>query len=301
MELKNRIKNIINYFERIKKEDPRCGDVFCGTCGGYGSAIKESMDEQMNNEILEILNVVEKMDTDDMQMLYKWSEFLSTMYGGDKLRLVYNHVGKIKKKEEMRRNYERVKSLDLKNVWEMDHFLFHERSLRFDKYKLDDEQNCIGDLYTSILKSGIELAIETRNKSLCESIFIILDSEALQYPNFIEAVLEVCPDRIIKSYFKMLPEEEQEEKRNSYILKRQVFEERKIAKQKILIDTTYEFYKTLKEGGLLNNSISRESRRISWFIRKTLEEIVSENMTDREVQEYFKKKSIDNLVDMQLF
>ncbi len=290
MELKDRIKNIVNYFEKIKEEDPRCGEVLCGTCGGFGSAIKESMSEEMINEVSTVLDASENMDTEDMQILYEWSEFLSFMYGWDKLRLIDGHVNQIKYKERMQVLYAEAKSIELHDIWEMDHFLFNNRYLRFNQFKFDNEKESIGDIYNSILKSGIELAIKSQNKSLSESIFIILGSDVSQYPQFIEKVLVVCPDRIVENYFKILPVDERETKRNSYNIKKQELEERKIAERKTLMDATYAFYKVLKQGDLLHNSISWNSRQSSWFLRRTLEEIISKNMTEEEVKEYLNIK-----------
>ncbi len=190
MELRNRVKSIVDHFEKLKKEDPRCGQVLCGTCGGYGSAIKESIDEQMHNEISEVLDAAANMDIDEIKMLYRWAELLSFIYGYRKMELITSRF-----------YYQKGKSIDLDNIRDMDNFLFHNRWSRNLRAGIDEPEN-FAKLYDSMLKTGIELAVKTRDSSLAESIFIILGYGALEYPDFIEIVLKVCPDRVIEDYLK---------------------------------------------------------------------------------------------------
>ena len=198
MELKDRIKNIVNFFEKIKKEDPRCGDVSCGTCGGYGSAIKSSMDDYMYNEVSEILDCSNDMDIDDIKMLSEWDEFLSTLYGYKCMELISSRM-----------RYHKGKAIDLNNVREMDYFLFRNRWARNLRQGINEPEN-FSYLYDSMLTAGMELAIKRQDRSLAETIFIILDKSILQYPEFIEKVLVICPDRIVKNYFKLLTADEVE-------------------------------------------------------------------------------------------
>lgn len=195
MELKNRVKSIINHFEKTKKEDPRCGDLFCGTCGGYGSAIKKTIDRQMYNEISEVLHSAQNMDIDEIKMLYRWADFLST-YGYRNIDLVRSRF-----------LYHMGRSVDLGSIRDMDYFLFRNRWSRHIRSAFDEPEN-FSKLYDSMLNSGIQLAIETHDSSLAESIFIILGYDALKYQDFIDVVLKVCPDRIVKdclSYLKVFP------------------------------------------------------------------------------------------------
>ena len=244
VELKDRVEKIFNHFEKIKREKPGCGKALCGTCGGYVGAIRESLDEDMRNEILEVFDAVEDMDIDSIQLIYKWEysfrylcDYDNYEFVHDKLRVVEDRMAPIlEEKRRIERNIEKAredrqrsigseegKSLDLKDARKIYQFLLNYRSLYKIYRRRSSKPAEFNHIYESILSAGIELAIEKQDHSLIDKILYVLQDDARKYPRFFALASKSCPESVlehcftsyskvktkrIKDCFETLPEDE---------------------------------------------------------------------------------------------
>ena len=200
MELKNRLKRLIKKLEDIKNNSNICGDALCGTCGGVAGAIRESMDKQLNNEILEVLALVDQMDTNDILLLGEWSFALDFLYyGNDNIKTLISRHSQYRRDRELHLATRRAKNIILdtdlygQNIRAIDYFLFNNWYLR-----VAEESKEFRELYETILQTGIALAIKTHDYSLIESILAILRNGARNYPDFFNLALDTLPEKVLE-------------------------------------------------------------------------------------------------------
>ncbi len=226
MILKNKVERIIQHFEKIKNEDPpaipRCGKALCGTCGGYVGAIRESLDENMRNEIIEVLDAAEDLDMASVQMIYEWNyafpylcnhnKFLPVR---DKLKVIEDRMAPIlEEKWRVEREKQRVrddrhrrisskigKSIDLKDIRKINHFLLSKIGLYDKCYVESDESIEFKKVYESILNTGMDLVMKTHDYSLIEALLVVLGDSAREHSEFFELAIKSYPNSVFKHCF----------------------------------------------------------------------------------------------------
>ncbi len=169
MDLKNRIQKIISYFEKIKKEEPRCGELLCGTCGGYGSAVEELISEQMYVEILSILERITSLD--EINLFGEWEQLLRRRYF-DELNTAY-----------VRSDYYFGKSIDLDDLEAVKDFLIKKEWDRRRDSSTPQLKEFVkfAQTYDFILETSIKSAINRGDVNFIKSILSILRRHNFQY------------------------------------------------------------------------------------------------------------------------
>lgn len=137
-----------------------CEKVYCTTCGGIAYAVTSNMTAKLRNEINYSLT---EMSVSDFISMGDWGEFLEKT----------NPIG-------VRFIFEREEnSIDTSNIHQLDRYLLQARGLM---------RNSLS--YKKLLERAVNMAVETSNESLIETVAIILGGEILNYDKLFHLALK---------------------------------------------------------------------------------------------------------------
>jgi len=158
------IQEIIDLFEKLKEQEPRCGKILCSTCGGYGTAIRErlSLEDQKN-----IYQMLSQIPPKDYRKFGIWRIILD--------KICPSGVASVHARE--------VQSLDQSDIRAVDRFLFERRYDYKSSYYEKD--------YLSTLARAIQMALEASDSSLVETLVIILGEQASKYPELVDIAIKL--------------------------------------------------------------------------------------------------------------
>lgn len=149
----SRILEIFNQYKPKKY----CGKVYCSTCGGWVHPIRQNITPA---EVAEIKKLVIDASNEDLMKLGELyqliRELLGIEYGG-------SYTGK-----SIDELYKKIEFDDVRSV---DSFLYR---LKNTNYKGND-------WYSDFLEKTVEIARKTNDRSLIETMIIVLGSEFLNY------------------------------------------------------------------------------------------------------------------------
>jgi len=167
------IQKIISLFEKLKDQEPRCGDMLCTTCGGYGFAIIGKLSDEDFQNINKLLLQVSPKDYEKFGI---WTVLLERIspFGVASVRA--------------RKVQSLVESLDLSDIRSVDRFLFGCK----DHYKFSSFEKD----YLSTLEHAIPMAIDTSDASLVETLVIILGKQATNYPELVNVAIKLSQNDI---------------------------------------------------------------------------------------------------------
>lgn len=167
MSVEEEIESIVAKFEvlsRVEESEHACEKLYCTTCGGLAGRLRKRLDRKTKSQIESVLDSATRWDT------YKfgfWNEFIWQNYGAK--------CWEITAKEQASYREE----LDIDSPSDVDYYLFDARRL----FNIRDADYC------SLLNRGIELALESEDVSLIETLILILKEEANNYPDLIDLAI----------------------------------------------------------------------------------------------------------------
>lgn len=152
--------NLFSFLREIQKESS-CKSVYCSTCGGLSYVLRRKLTVDLRDKIRTALSGMSVgsfacLDSD-------WRYFFRG--------LEPNIVRGIFERE--------LESVDTSNVRELDHYLFYARRIMKGSEK-----------YEKLLKKGVQVAVDTSNDSLIETLVIILGEDTLNYDQLLRLALK---------------------------------------------------------------------------------------------------------------
>lgn len=167
MTIREEIKAVVAILERITSDDGGtngCKELFCTTCGGMARYLNDVLDTNTRSKIKAILDVAEIGD------YYKfgfWKEYIRQSFPNEVSRIIGAWQNKLRK------------NLDLNDPRSIDYYLIKMRGKFKDR---DADQNVI-------LDRSIELSLEKGDASLVESLILVLEEEAINYPELVDLAI----------------------------------------------------------------------------------------------------------------
>lgn len=152
-------KKLISQLSQFKS---RCGctEVYCSTCGGRAAALNLNMSSDLEHEIKQHM---EKMTLNDLIEMKDWGQYLKREYTQE--------VHEIVARES--------EGVDTTDIAQLDRFLLHGR--RFAR---------CSPAYQKILKAGVDLALESSNDSLVETVVLVLGEKTAEHHKLLEVALD---------------------------------------------------------------------------------------------------------------
>ena len=146
----------------LKRASNHCNENFCSTCGGIAGHIKHNIDKQM---LTLIDKVLAEMEPSELYKFGTWKEvvrFLSPQ--------VYEHLLNLKKRE-----------IDLNDPKDVNKYLSESRN----------ELSLNNPSFNATVYQGIKLAVKSQDISLVETLILILDEKAMDYPQLIDIAINL--------------------------------------------------------------------------------------------------------------
>ena len=153
-------KKLLAELNKFRANDSGCDSVYCGGCGGLVFAVRRDMTAKLRSEIDDALS---EMSVSNFKDTGQWGEFFQEI----------NPAGVISifKREEKR--------IDVSDIRALDRYLFDARKLMAQK-----------PTYQKLLEQGINVAIETSDYSLIETVSIILGVNILKHKELLSLALK---------------------------------------------------------------------------------------------------------------
>jgi hypothetical protein len=153
-------RELIEELSKLQTSHYGCGSVYCGTCGGLVLAMRRNMTAELRSEIDDALS---EMSVSDFKDAGDWGEFFQEI----------NPAGVISifDREEKR--------LNPSDIRELDRYLYDARKLMGQE-----------PTYQKLLEHGINIAIETSDGSLIETVSIILGENILKHEELLSLALK---------------------------------------------------------------------------------------------------------------
>ena len=153
-------RELIEELSKFQAKDSGCGSVYCSTCGGLAYAARSNMTAKLRSEIDAALS---EMSVSDYKDLGEWGEFFREI----------NPAGVISifEREEKR--------INLSNIRQLDRYLLDSRRIMEHS-----------SAYKELLEQGINIAIESSDNSLIETVSIILGENILNYKELLSLALK---------------------------------------------------------------------------------------------------------------
>lgn len=153
-------RELIERLSKFRANDSGCDGVYCGGCGGLVFAVRRDMTAKLRSEIDAALS---EMSVSDFKDIGQWGEFFQEI----------NPVGVISIFER------EAKRLNPSDIRQLDRYLFNARKLMTNK-----------PTYKKLLDQGINVAIETSDGSLIETVSIILGVNILNHKELLSLALK---------------------------------------------------------------------------------------------------------------
>lgn len=153
-------KQLLATFRKFEASHRPCKKVFCTTCGGLAHALENNMTDELDNKIRSTLS---ETSLENFISLGEWSEFLYRYYNNE-VCLIIEREGK---------------NIDISNINSLDNYLLKARHF--------GEQSLV---YKKLLKLGIEVAIESENESLLETLAIVLGKKILKQKKLLNLAIQ---------------------------------------------------------------------------------------------------------------
>lgn len=143
-------EELLSKLRNFEKRNNFCNKVYCSTCGGLASIVRDNMTEELNDYIKSALS---EMSIENFLNLGDWSGFLSSEYRSEVI-LIFE-------REEA--------NIDIQDINQLDKYLLRARGFMNDRSS-----------YIKLVESGVQISMETSNESLLETVAIILGKEILE-------------------------------------------------------------------------------------------------------------------------
>ena len=218
-----KINYFIDIFESIKKQSPLlnsewgCKKMLCSTCGGWIWYTKMNLPEEIKNELKEFLpNISEEeyLSFGDWQYLLKYllpeeSKVFTDIIDGRKQNKEFDIIN------------QEIDLVDKENIRNVENYIFYNR-YNYEHYEAGTDYSWYSDTrkqyfrekfslidekrkkdyqekYLELLNIAISRAVETGNRSLLESLAIILKKRIFDYPELTKLCIDICGDRVVVS------------------------------------------------------------------------------------------------------
>jgi hypothetical protein len=153
-------KKLIKEFKKFRAMEDKCRSVYCTTCGGLVSVVMRNMTSEFEDDISDALS---EMSIADLQDAGDWGSLFGSI---DRDGLV-----SIFQREE--------KKIDVSNIRQLDRYLFDARTVMRNTPS-----------YGKLLEQSVDIAIQTSDESLIETIAIILGKNILQHKELLALAVE---------------------------------------------------------------------------------------------------------------
>lgn len=155
------IEKIVSFFDDCLENNNCCRSLYCSTCGGVYHAIKSKMTDEIKSLLHSVMEQISRKQLLDFGFYTPLIEALEPKAYKQILRKEINEINQ-------------------DDIWEIDHYLINARHY----YSLDDE------LFKKLIDHAVEMAISTKNKSLCETLIIVLKNKVVKYSRIIDIALD---------------------------------------------------------------------------------------------------------------
>ena len=167
MSVEEEIESLVAKFEVLSRNEipeHTCDKLYCTTCGGLAGQLRRNLDRKTKSQIEAILNSATRWETHKFGF---WNEFIRQNYSTKCLEITAKEQASYRE------------ALDMDSPSDVDYYLFDARRL----FNIQDADYC------SLLNRGIELALESKDVSLIETLILVLKEEANYHPDLIDLAI----------------------------------------------------------------------------------------------------------------
>lgn len=157
--------NLISILSQFDAGDKNCKKVFCTTCWGKSYAFKQNATPEIHAEVKKAISEMSFREFFSISDTYwgGWAEFLYDRYTDEVVTMLNKEA----------------ESINVDDIRTLDRFLFEARKYR----------NAITP-YRDLLDVAIKTAIKSKDKSLIESLIIILGGYIVDYEELYKVAID---------------------------------------------------------------------------------------------------------------
>ncbi len=157
------IQKLVRLFDDSLDGNHCCRSLYCSTCGGVYHAIKSKM---TGGTKLLLHSVMGQISSKELSYFGFYTPLTQALEPKAYKQIIRNEIHEI----------------DHDDIREVDYYLIEARH----NYSLSDE------VFQQLIDKAVEMTISTENKSLCETLVIVLKNEVVKYSRIVDLALDIA-------------------------------------------------------------------------------------------------------------